>query len=183
MKFYLVLRNALLPFGDLETKWERVIPIPSPSVRRQDCHMTTQWLSLYRGSPLCRHRTPWPFQTLHIFDLLYERSVPPGTWWDEPRGSFELYSSRDFSGSWEAVLHGLKESIVTRFLTHIVLEMGEAFLLNPRRLHREGEKKLVEWEAQCRGGAGREAHFYKLTIVCTYVQYRVKGSRGKLEWW
>lgn len=54
------------------------------------------------------------------------------------------YSSRDFSGSWEAVLHGLKESIVTRFLTHIVLEMGEAFLLNPRRLHREGEKKLVE---------------------------------------
>lgn len=39
---------------------------------------------------------------------------------------------------------GLKESIVTRFLTHIVLEMGEAFLLNPRRLHREGEKKLVE---------------------------------------
>lgn len=74
---------------------------------------------------------------------------------------------------------GLKESIITRFLTHTGLEMGEAFLFNPRRLQREGEKKLVEWEAQRRGGAGREAYFYKLAIVCTCLQYRVKGRERR----
>lgn len=45
----------------------------------------------------------------------------------------------------------LKESIVTRVLIHMELEMGERFLFTLRRLQREGEVKSMEQKTQSEG--------------------------------